>query len=120
MVPLPDKDSYPTFADYYSAEKVLHGVGSHLTMVEGEAQSQQAQVGPAAMSIAELDLPSDPWMPPYKELPEGFGLVSGADEGYSAGWDTTDGNPTVLHVCLKPTDVSNSFVVPSRSQSILI
>lgn len=92
MVLPTDNEIHSPLTNYYSAEKDLDGIGSHLTGDEGEMLFQQAQVG-SAMSSAERDAPFDLWMPPHQDLPKGFGFVPGQDEGRSADWDTADGIP---------------------------
>jgi hypothetical protein len=82
-MPTANTDVYPTFDDFL-AEKILNGIGSHLMIGGGEPLLQHAQDEAVAVSIEDKDDPFDPWMPPYKELPQGFGGNSDGDENYAA------------------------------------
>ena len=94
----------PTLRDH-SPEKLLNEIGSHLMVYEGERPSLYAQDEAATMTLEEQDEIFDPWMPPSRELPEGFGDNQGPDEDRSAHVDMTIGNFTINLQCPAHADI---------------
>lgn len=56
----------------HSAEKILPEIGSHLGMLEREFPSLEGENEAATTDWREEDHLLDPWMPPFRDLPEGF------------------------------------------------